>query len=456
MKIKKVIASFLALCMLIGPITAYAAKEPSIVSFANACEQDGYGVGFFNGVGNSISDAQISTALVAKAVRASNAAAFDADIRVSLFYNETNKLLKIIPLHDLMEVFVQRAEAAEPDLGKRLELFWLAMSERTEEGFLNKLKQRLGDGAMAAFDLLDGIYEDVIVEATGLLASAFGGNLEAYQMYANHQAKIQSWALEGRRMLMVAHSQGNLFVNQAYQAAVGLTGYSSDSIGVVHIAPASQELSGPYTLADKDVVIHMLRLQGLSSVPASNVTIPLSFSDGHGLEGVYLNKDLDTYNHVLNNIKDVFGSLQKPSLASDRGIFTATLVWDREGDIDLHTFEPDNTQVYYGMKYGKSGKLDYDDKYARGPEHYNAKCDSTSLQRGTYRFGVNNYAGQVGTKATLIVTTSDNKNVLTKSVVVGEAIGSMGDSNPITIGTIEVATVGAERDGENFVEIKGN
>lgn len=457
---KKAISIFLIATLLLAPMTSHARKSSSIVSFANECQLNGYGIGFFNGVGNTEGDAIRGLAEVTKAVMASNEVSPDADIRPTVFYNETSKTLGIRnPAGDIMEVFVQRAEAAEPDLEKRLEIFWLAMSEKTKGGFLDQLEKRLGNGAMATFDLIDGIYEDVMVESIGALASAFEAVLnssDTHQMYANHQAKVQSWALEGRRMLMVAHSQGNLFVNQAYEAAVGLTGYSGDSIGVVHIAPASQDRNGPYTLADLDVVIQGLRLEGFGSVPPSNVKIPLDVSMGHSLIDVYLNKELPTYEHVANNLKNEWSRLQKPSLASDRGIFTATLVWDKNGDIDLHSFEPNGTQVYYQNPTGQSGELDYDDTITRGPEHYNAECSEESLQRGTYQFAVNNYSGQTGTKATVMVTTSDNKNVLTKSVIVGEPRGSTGNSSPIIVGSIEVSNIDGVIDGEQFIQIKAN
>lgn len=57
---------------------------------------------------------------------------------------------------------------------------------------------------------------------------------------------------------MVAHSQGNLFVHEAYKNALKLT--TSNFVKVVHIASASPFTHGPHVVADKDLVIKGLNL----------------------------------------------------------------------------------------------------------------------------------------------------------------------------------------------------
>ena len=81
----------------------------------------------------------------------------------------------------------------------------------------------------------------------------------------------------GSKLLFVSHSQGNLFANQAYNYAESDIG--SDSVKTVHIAPAYITLNGEHTLADLDLVINSLRLQG-GSVPSITNGIPEYFS-GH-------------------------------------------------------------------------------------------------------------------------------------------------------------------------------
>ena len=61
---------------------------------------------------------------------------------------------------------------------------------------------------------------------------------------------------------------------------------------MVHVAPASPTLRGPYLLADIDLVINGLRLQGINSVPSANIALAYSASDatGHGLVATYLDQ----------------------------------------------------------------------------------------------------------------------------------------------------------------------
>ena len=90
--------------------------------------------------------------------------------------------------------------------------------------------------------------------------------------------------------MLVAHSQGNLFVNRAYDDL--LASRSGVVAQVVHVAPASPTLRGEYTLADIDVVINGLRATGMNSVPTISISLPFSSSDrsGHSFEPTYLDK----------------------------------------------------------------------------------------------------------------------------------------------------------------------
>jgi len=76
--------------------------------------------------------------------------------------------------------------------------------------------------------------------------------------YEIHRAHINQHVLMGRKLLFVAHSQGNLFVNRAYDYAVRQPGVTPDAVKVVHIAPASYRLAYPDAvafLASEDLVI---------------------------------------------------------------------------------------------------------------------------------------------------------------------------------------------------------
>lgn len=61
-------------------------------------------------------------------------------------------------------------------------------------------------------------------------------------------------AQDGRRVVLVGHSQGNLFAS----AVVEEIGDADIDLRVVHVAPPNHELHGPYTLIDTDLVIGAL------------------------------------------------------------------------------------------------------------------------------------------------------------------------------------------------------
>src|SRR5690554_7677774 len=62
--------------------------------------------------------------------------------------------------------------------------------------------------------------------------------------YNEHRVRIDNWALEGMSVMLVAHSQGNLFANAAYNYAVSQIG--TGAVKVVHVAPASVITNGEH------------------------------------------------------------------------------------------------------------------------------------------------------------------------------------------------------------------
>jgi hypothetical protein len=130
-----------------------------------------------------------------------------------------------------------------------------------------------------------------------------------------------------------------LFANVAYDYAMTKT--TSDSVKVVHVAPASPTVRGNYVLADLDLVINGLRLIG--TVPAVTDHIPgyllrppgsnheTDFM-GHGLLEIYLNESMPDLGygipatHIRNYVNQAISDLQlcKPVAAICPDMFTQT------------------------------------------------------------------------------------------------------------------------------------
>jgi len=402
--------------------------------------EDGYVVGFFNGVGNDEDDAQLALAYIAKVYGNTYN---DLTIKYEPFFNHTGRENNSNVGQDLTEVFRQRADEMDPSgyLGSRFELFY-AMTTNDSGGLLADLFSTIG----ATNDLLKGLIQDLNTDISNEVLARVGEtfyDLPTISDYNIHSTRITTLTSQGSRMIYIAHSQGNLFANVAYDYTLGLSNMSSSNVGVVHVAPATTTTNGTHVLADKDLVINGLRLTG--TVPENTVTIPIAHlavdPTGHGFLKTYMEKSLDTYGQVISTYNGLLDTLDAPEQIAQSGGFTATLNWDGTGDVDLHTFESTGTQVYYSNKTGDVGFLDVDDTQGYGPEHYYASCDNADLMAGTFTFGVNNYSGANGRVATIQVSTPSVANLITRTVTLGGSEGSAGNSNPNIMITLNINEV---------------
>jgi hypothetical protein len=244
-------------------------------------------VGFFNGVWNTRDEANDSlTALEVQtnAVRGKLATKYD------LFYNQTGcGAAGATCLQDVAEVFALRSLELDGVMANRWELFWDMLAGRHTSPSSN---------AGGLLGLLDSIASGFaqLLDATfnAMLGQVFAGysyllsNPPTSSDVANHLTKLQDYAGKDYSFVLVAHSQGNLFVNKAFD---GLKASSPKADAkVVHIAPASPTLRGDYILADIDLVINGLRTQGITSIPAVNIALTGTRADisGHTLISTYL------------------------------------------------------------------------------------------------------------------------------------------------------------------------
>ena len=257
-----------------------------------------------------------------------------------------------------------------------------------------------------------------------------------------HVQRYRNEILEGKKVLVASHSQGNFYANAAY-AAVG-----SASLGIVGAAvPASMIAGGgPYVTLGRDRVMNAVRSLYPTTLPA-NADNYSSTSSGHEFVTDYLDGEpsgrylMEGY---LNQIRDI----EEPETDAGDGIFTVTLEWGGQPDVDLHVFEPDGSHVYYSAPAGTAGYLDVDDTSGSGPEHYYASCER--LLAGTYRVGVNYYRGDGPETARVQIEAGDAVRNFTQPL--GADVGSDGNDSPIPVATVVVS--GSEEDGFEF-EIRG-
>lgn len=221
---------------------------------------------------------------------------------------------------------------------------------------------------------------------------------ETRRIIDDHSSTVRSQIASGRKPLIVAHSQGNLFANPIAQQVRAAT--ASNALGVAHVATPASLRSGDYVTIDTDLIIAPL-FSGTGNAPPPNVSMrPLLAGSNHGFADAYLRPGEASRAAVLAMVGSSLSAIVLPNNTGSDGLFTVTLTWSGTGDVDLHTFEPNNQHVYYGAKTGTFGFLDVDNTSGFGPEHYYAACDAAAVG-GSFLVGVTNYRAPAGTTATV-------------------------------------------------------
>lgn len=245
---------------------------------------------------------------------------------------------------------------------------------------------------------------------------------------------------QGDRVLLIAHSQGNLFANQVMTA---LSPQYGNSIGMIGVAsPASIEVSGAtYLTARDDLVINKLRELFPSVLPGNvdndhGVLNDPRDSLNHSFLDSYFNLTLDSRSNIDNAFYERIKNLTYPPEQLGDGPITVALSWDSQPDVDLHIFEPNGAHVYYSNRRGISGYLDHDDtQHNSGGEHYYVPCGA--IEQGVYIIGVNYYGGSEPEMAHVQISTDDG-NSRSFDQYLSSAVGSSGNSTPTIIAKINV------------------
>jgi hypothetical protein len=283
-------------------------------------------IGFFNGVANTEKSAIDSLNRLKKEFGTTYK---KRPLEYELFYNQTacrTGLFGFVPcLEDLAEVFAQRNKELGGVLGDRWEIYWEMLAGRQNQldslttGLLAGLRNQFANASNALLQLLDSIAASILNQLIGSFTKLLTlmSSPPTAADTAAHVAKISKFIAEGEEtsgIVLVAHSQGNLFVNAAYKGFLATPNFMQvKKIKVVHIAPASPTLSGSYyMLADIDFVINGLRLSGANSVPPANISLPLSSADktGHSFEGTYMDTTRNAYEGVKSVISGQLDQLK--------------------------------------------------------------------------------------------------------------------------------------------------
>lgn len=125
----------------------------------------------------------------------------------------------------------------------------------------------------------------------------------------NHVTSYAKAMRAGQRVLVISHSQGNLYANAAfnYMMTRQLAGTNLASFGVAAIAsPASIVATGDHHVnSATDLVIQSVTALGLLGLPPNDTSVPVFPPEdrlGHGFRSIYFNSKYPIRQHVQISI----------------------------------------------------------------------------------------------------------------------------------------------------------
>lgn len=301
---------------LINPVSAFA---NDLVS-KNLCESDGVTVSFFNGVDNTLDEVVSAVFDIEELAIESFGFEYLDSKRVdfSFFYNNTEGMYD-----DIQEVFQQRNHEFINN--------YYEISVAIKNGNRKRLDQLLGiypESEEQIDDLVKELNERIALYTINTININSDKNTEL--IYSRHKKQIDELDIDNKRMIFVAHSQGNLFMNLAYDYS--LNKIRESDIRALHIAPASQTLRGDYFLSYYDTVINALRLvYGENSVPETNIDIPFHLSDvsGHKFLDTYMNRDYYGVGQIMGSVHKYILELYYKSNV-EKGFFSVSVETEKK------------------------------------------------------------------------------------------------------------------------------
>jgi len=235
--------------------------------YANNCETDIY---FGNGVWNTKEDARISLEALEAKIKAQSLDN-NRNLNYKLAYNSTETAML-----DLVETFFQLKQAGQiGNVGFNVMVSMLVQLEHLDTPFVT-LKDQFQDDLLMA-DLIEG--DNVATMLVKYNAESFN---------------------QKHRVLLLSHSQGNLFGNRIFNK---LTPSQKDRFKMISVGTPANNVAGstaPYTTLHGDYVIQPLQAFGALSSNTNGV--------GHEFVPNYLGND-ESYNQIISHIGSALENL---------------------------------------------------------------------------------------------------------------------------------------------------
>jgi hypothetical protein len=422
MSIVAMIMSFSTSAQIVGCTVPDASEKKTVVYFAN-------------GVGTAQGDA-IETAYDFEDAYESTFESYHADSTYewSNIYNNEQGYFT-----DVVQVLQQKlVENGASEVGGYLIYSLIAAGLSNDEV---RARVSLLSGNVAGALLTDAVLENL---SESMLDAAVDASLDLITVQDLQISSYEADLVNGKRVIILAHSQGNLFTNTAVESVRSRQPDRADSIVFFGVAsPSASNVGGAaYVTAHDDRIIDGLRL--LENVLPSNIENDLGiFNDDRSWFNHYMIRDyfdsaLPSRAVIDTNMNGLAQDTPFPIQIARAGALRASLTWGDEPDVDLHAYEPNGYHVYYSDKVGLDGELDVDDVNGRGPENYVVACDAISV--GSYQIGVNYYNGSGPETAVVTLFLGDGRVVGPRQLLLESDEGRAGNDNPAIMFTVDVAT----------------
>lgn len=382
------------------------------------CVPKGVSVLFFNGMDNTQQEAEVAKKYIERAVRENKEYKYldEKKFKFELLYNDTYGRI-----NDILEFMTQRAD----EVG--IDSYDLFVEIKT------KNKKRL-DEISGKYPFAGKVINELSLE---LNEKFFEYTIEMIDknetenIYGRHKNSLESIIASDKRLVLIAHSQGNIFLNKAYDYAS--KNFKDGEIRVIHIAPAFMALKGEYVLSNNDKIINWFGdYYGEGTVPEENMDIPFNINDifGHQLIETYLNKSFYSSQYILSSIRSHLFFLEPENSIYDKrdtGFFRVSINTPRANEIRIHVNEPENSnpENYY---------RNFETSESVG---YYSSCNPNNVL-GEYKIKYSNYSDVGGFTAKLVLSNYGGVVISTKDIYIEPYNKNTGEHPKIDIGSIFV------------------
>lgn len=349
-------------------------------------------------------------------------------------------------LTDITQVLQQKMEEEGAEGVSGYQIYTLISSGLDNDAIRAALAVYLTPNALALIS--DSLLEELGESMTQASIDAIADRLIVNSQHVNF---YESDLIAGKRVIIMPHSQGNLFTNSAVASVKARQPERADSIDYFGVAnPAATTVDGAqYVTADDDRVIDGLRL--IENVLPSNLDNDPSILPGflggdfrsisnHLIIEDYFDTRLASRDIIDTNLTRLAQDTPFPTQIAGTGAIRASLSWGEQPDVDLHAYEPNGSHVYYRNLTGEDGTLDVDDTNGQGPENYVVAC--TNVNTGTYQIGVNYYSGNAPETARVAIFLGDGRTITPRELLLNVAEGSSGNDNPTIMFEVTVTDDG--------------